>query len=287
LRKNWTNSDQAAKCKAQNWSPTSITAIIKNECYIGNIIWGQIKYAKRNGKYTKKRMPREKWTLKENAHEPLVSRELFDAANKAHTGRWRPSTVINKGLSNPMAGVLKCEVCGYTMLYQPRPDRPNDVIRCVQPACKGVQKGSSINLVEQRLLDGLREFARELVIQTQAPAPPTNDEIPYKKILVESKQEEVAQLESQKSKLHDLLERGIYDVDTFLKREQNLAERINTIEEEIRNLTDEIGKEEMRNSTVSELLPQLQTVISEYEAADIESKNRLLKDRFGKGDVPP
>ena len=263
--------------KRKTWSPSSITAIIQNEVYLGTIIWGQIKYVKRNGKYTRNKMPRSKWTIKENAHEPIVHRELFDAANKAHSGRWRPSTVVSKGLSNPLAGVLKCAICGYTMLYQPRSDRPNDVIRCAHAGCKGVQKGSALNLVEQRVIEGLQQFAQELEIQTEVPQEISGSDIPYKKELVESKNGEISQLETQKSNLHDLLERKVYDINTFLERQQNLAERINGLQQEVRNILNDIQKDELRSKTVSNLLPQIQTVISEYKAADIESKNQLLK----------
>jgi site-specific DNA recombinase len=263
--------------KRTSWSPSSITAIIKNEVYLGTIIWGQVKYVKRNGKYKKTKLPRSKWTIKENAHEPLVSVELFEAANHAHSGRWRPSTNISKGLSNPLAGILKCELCGYSMLFQPRPSRPNDAIRCIQPSCKGVQKGAGMGLVEQRVIDLLSEYAIDIAVSYTKQTPVNDEEIPYKKILVTNKQEEVAQLDKQKSNLHDLLERGVYDIDTFLERQQNLTVRINGLEEEIRNLLSEIQKEETRKSGVDELLPQLQTVLSEYWDADIETRNQMLK----------
>jgi site-specific DNA recombinase len=139
-------------------------------------------------------LPRSKWTIKENAHEPLVSRELFEAANKAHTGRHRPSHNISKGLSNPLAGVLKCEICGYTMLYQPSNDRPNDTIRCVQPSCKTLQKGSALAIVEERLLQSLELFANELEVQAEE-APVSSDDTPYMKNLIEKKNGELAQLE--------------------------------------------------------------------------------------------
>lgn len=268
--------------KRNSWAPTSIDAIVKNEVYIGTIIWGQIKYTKRNGKYIRTKMPRSKWTIKENAHDPIVSRELFEQANRSQSERWRPSNNVSKGLSNPMAGVLKCEVCGYSMLYQPRPNRPNDFIRCTQPGCQSVQKGATIALVEQRVLDGLKQFIAELEIQTDMPVINSEGDTEYLKKLCAGKKEELAQLETQKSNLHDLLERGAYDVDTFLERQQNLTKRINDLQEEIRKIECELQKEEIRKSSVNELLPQLRNVISEYNDADIESKNRLLKSVLEK-----
>jgi site-specific DNA recombinase len=268
--------------KRTNWAPSSITAIIKNEVYLGTIIWGQVKHVKRNGKYKKMNLPRSKWTIKENAHEPLVSPELFEAANKAHTGRHRPSHNISKGLSNPLAGILKCDICGYTMLYQPRNDRPNDTIRCVQPSCKTLQKGSALAIVEERLLQSLELFANELEVQAEE-APVSSDDTPYMKNLIEKKNGDLAELESQKSRLHDFLERGVYDIDTFMDRQQNLTARINAIQDEIRVLTSEIQKEEIRDNGINEYLPQLRSVIDGYKTTDsIEKKNTLLKEVLDK-----
>lgn len=268
--------------KRTNWSPSSITAIIKNEVYLGTIIWGQVKHVKRNGKYKKINLPRSKWTIRENAHEPLVSPELFESANKAHSGRHRPSHNVTKGLSNPMAGIVKCEICGYTMLYQPRPNRPNDVIRCVQPSCKTLQKGSALAIVEERLLQSLELFANELEVQAEE-APVSTDDTPYKKILIGKKNDELAELETQKSRLHDFLERGVYDIDTFMERQQNLTARINVIQEEVRVLMSEIQKDEIRDKTVNEFLPQLRSVIDGYKTTDsIEKKNALLKEVIDK-----
>ncbi|MCO0597445.1 recombinase family protein [Peribacillus butanolivorans] len=263
--------------RRETWSPSSITAIIKNEVYIGTIIWGQVKYVKRNGKYQRKNMPRESWTIKENAHDPIVSPELFEAANHAHTGRWRPSTVSTKKLSNPLAGVLKCEVCGYTMLYQPRPNRPSDAIRCVQPGCKGVQKGASLQLVESKLLEALRDYANILKLERKANAPAVNDDNNSKLSLIEKKSVEIDELESQKSKLHDFLERGVYDVDTFMERQKNLVARIDGINDEIQSLKEEIHKGEARKQNFDKLLPDILELLKAYENSDIIRKNELLK----------
>lgn len=268
--------------KRDSWSPSSITAIIKNEVYLGRIIWGQVRYLKRGGKYTRKKMPRNTWTIKDDAHEPLVSTELFEAANRAHSGRYRPSTVQAKKLSNPLAGVLKCEVCGYTMLYQPRKDRPSSFLRCKTPSCQSLQKGAAYHLVERELLDGLKKLTDALEIQGEIQEPAVDTDAKYKRNLVNKKSQEVSELEAQKSNLHDLLERGIYDVDTFVERQQNINERINGIQSEIRGLENELQKEELRRNSVEEYLPQLRSVIDAYDNADVERKNTLLKSVLEK-----
>jgi DNA invertase Pin-like site-specific DNA recombinase len=265
------------------WSPSSITAIIKNEVYLGRIIWGQVSYSKRNGKYVKKKLQRSQWTIKENAHEPLVSQELFDEANRCHTGRHRPSTVPTKKLSNPLAGILKCAVCGYTMWNQPRKDRPSNFLRCATPTCRSVQKGSALHIVEQRIIDGLSELVEDIEIQSEAKDLSQESDVPYKRILVGKKEKELSELSAQKSHLHDLLERRTYDIETFMERQQNLTERINGLQDEIRNLESEIQKEESRKSNDDEFLPQLRFVLKAYqETTSAERKNVLLKSVLEK-----
>lgn len=266
------------------WAPSSITAIIKNEVYLGHIIWGKIKYQKQNGKYKRKKVDRDQWIIKENAHEPIVSPELWESANRAHTGRWRPSTVKNKSLSNPLAGILQCEVCGYTMLFQPRKDRPNDIIRCAQSHCKGIQKGAAINLVEERILQGLGEIVRSMNVKEDDRGEQKNKSIiPLKQRAIQKKEKELNELIGQKNNLHTLLERGVYDVDTFMERQQIVNNEIKVLEASIEEFKKDILKEEKYMKNVTEYVPRVKRVIEAYyETSDIEKKNRLLKSILEK-----
>lgn len=272
-----------AKRKKDGWSPSTITAIIKNEVYLGHIIWRKVAYTKRGGKYKKKKLPESEWIRKDNAHEPLVSQELFDAANQAHTGRWRPSTTSTKKLSNPLAGILKCELCGYTMLYQPRPNRPNDFIYCPKPQCRGQQKGALLPIVEEKILTVLEKYLDEFEITGQQKQHIDKSDMFLKQQAIDKKSKELDELTKQKNNLHDLLERGVYDIDTFMSRQQNISERMKKLEEEMLILKDEIAKEEMKEKNLNEYVPKAKKVLEAYRhTSDIEKKNKLLKSILEK-----
>lgn len=87
----------------------------------------------------------------------------------------------------------------------------------------------------------------------------------------------IKQLNSQKSKLHDLLEQGVYDVDTFL-------ERSNAIAEKIQNSKSVLEQHEKKlNSiksvpTVQEVLPTLRYLIDEYDNLSAGEKNVIFKN---------
>lgn len=262
-----------------HWNVGSISNILKNEVYYGRIVWGKIKHTKRAGKYQKKQLPVEQWHIKDNAHEPLVSKELFDKANLASSARWRVPTVETKTISNPMAGVLFCEVCGHSMLYQPRPDRPNDYIRCVYPGCKGTQKGATLKLVEERLLQGLEQIVKEFELQEKMiKQEESTSIIPFKEKSLNKKIQELEDLNIQKNNLHDLLEKGVYDINTFMERQKVLGDRINSITEAVDQLNMEIKHEAYTEKNKKTIIPNIKNALEHYNSTDdIAKKNRLLK----------
>ncbi|WP_407270001.1 recombinase family protein [Radiobacillus sp. PE A8.2] len=267
----------------ENWSPSTISSMIENEVYYGDLIWGKYRSKKRNGKYVRVKLPESEWKRIKNNHEPIVSKELWDMANQAKSGRYRPSTVTTKTLSNPLAGILQCEVCGYTMWHQPRKDRPNSVLRCAQSKCKGVQKGASLKIVESRILDSLEEYVEKFEFREVDIQKSETSDIPFKEAALEKKNKEIEELNNQKSRLHDLLEREVYDIDTFVERQQNITQRIQLIQDEVRILKSEINKEEMQQKNLHEYVPKVKHVIEAYkQTSDIEKKNRLLKSILEK-----
>ncbi|EOA3906148.1 recombinase family protein, partial [Bacillus cytotoxicus] len=270
--------------EGEYWNPSTISSIIKNEVYLGHIIWGKIRYTKQNGKYIRKKVSKERWQRHDNAHPPLVSEELFQKANTAHSKRWRPPTIKTKKLSNPLAGILLCELCGHSMLYQPRKDRPNPQVRCVQPSCKGVQKGASLALVEQRILDGLKQIIESFEIQeNMVQQKKRKNNIHLQQKALEKKEQQMNNLQKQKSNLHDFLEKGVYDVDTFLERQKSIAVRLKTTQKAIEELKHEIKKILEKEKHIHEFVPRIKNVLEAYYATnDIEKKNHLLKSVLEK-----
>jgi len=262
------------------WGPTTITEIIRNEVYLGHIIWGKFKSVKQNGKYVRKKMPREKWEITENAHEPLVTKELFYAADQALKGRYRPPVQVSKTLNNPFAGILRCGLCGKALLHIPRKNRPDNNYRCPNPSCKGKQKGINFRPVEQKILEGLEEIASAFEIQDDMKQDTSDhqDIIALKEQALQNKEKEKEQLTQQKNKLHDLLEQGVYDIDTFMDRQKNLVERIDKIDQEINHFVEEIEVARQRENNKENLAPKIRNVLNVYQhLSTAEEKNRMLK----------
>lgn len=267
------------------WEQSTISYIIKNEVYLGHIVWGKQRNIKRNGKYISKPVPSEAWIYHRHAHPSLVSEELFHAANTALQGRWRAPVKDEAHLANPLAGIVKCGVCGRAMYYQPKPNRPNPQLRCINPRCQKLQKGALFYLVENRLLTSLQYLIEQLMISHEelaagAPELQTNpqDIIKHKKQLLDKYTKEVEEVSKMRQTAFEMLEKKVYSEEIFIERHTALSEKIKNLEESIQQLKDEIGYEEQRQITQNTIIPQIRSVLEAYQKlADPEDKNRLLK----------
>lgn len=264
-----------------SWDPTMISEMIKNEVYVGKIIWGKVKYTKINGKYTRKKMPKENWIIHENAHDAIITTDLFERANAALRGRWNPHTIDSKKLINPLAGLLFCDICGKAMVLQPRPNRPDNQLRCMSHTCKGVQKGINFRLVEEKLLLSLSKIIDQFEV------PSVKKELKKKTAVkdkaLEALKKEKRELEIQKDNIHNLLEKGIYDVETFLERQKIIKENLDEVNKKIVDLQTDLDKEEQLQEVKNNFLPKLKNVLDAYhETDDIKKKNMLLKSVIKK-----
>ena len=89
------------------WWPTSVKKLIQSRVYLGYLETG--KTIQKLGKLT--RIPRSEWHVTENAHEAIVSKELWEAAN-AVKGESYADKNTEKLPANIFRGFLNCGICG-------------------------------------------------------------------------------------------------------------------------------------------------------------------------------
>lgn len=94
------------------WQVTTIQRIIKNPTFCGIFILNQYTTIKVDGRKKQIKNPEEKWTIFENHHPGIVTREIWEKANN--------KPVINKKKKvsawNEFRGLLKCGNCGSSMI---------------------------------------------------------------------------------------------------------------------------------------------------------------------------
>ncbi|SMB95571.1 Site-specific DNA recombinase [Desulfonispora thiosulfatigenes DSM 11270] len=269
------------------WKSSSVLTIIKNPIYAGKITWKkkEIKKSKTPGqKRDTKERPKDEWIIADGRHVPIISMETYMKAQAILKSRYHVPYQLENGISNPLAGLIRCEVCGASMVYRPYTNGRDPHIMCYNRFCQN--KSSKFKYVEERLIKALEDWLREYKASWEGYDKEESNEtdiIEIKRKAIFNLEKELDQLENQKEKLHDFLERGIYDEETYLERSQNLATRI---EETLKTIT--LSKKELKQDARKELaqkniIPKLENVIKLYKTSkDPAQKNSLLKSVLEK-----
>lgn len=92
------------------WRPDSLRWIIRNPVYCGGLAYG-----KSEAIFKTKKHPRtdpSKWIIVEDTHEPLVSKEVWERANKLIAVKRQDYKETVQNPANLFSGLLKCADCG-------------------------------------------------------------------------------------------------------------------------------------------------------------------------------
>jgi len=103
--------------------PTSakVAQILKNEVYIGVAIFGKTVFSKTekrsNGTPKQVKNDEELMVRIENAHEPIISKEEWEAVDKIRSERL-PLPVASRIGKTPFSSLITCGICGRTHSFQ-------------------------------------------------------------------------------------------------------------------------------------------------------------------------
>ncbi|MEK5278601.1 recombinase family protein [Paenibacillus sp. FSL H7-0735] len=265
------------------WTVATISGILQNPVYIGDIVWNRrpLKKTRKDGKLIKTRseVSEDQWIRVPGKHEAIVTKETWESAQRILKGRYHapsPAGVITSSL----AGLVRCSLCGRLMVRRPYSRDAEPSLICVTPLCK--QVSSLFSLVEERILEGLRIWINQYKAKWESHAPieteDTEELLNAKSQIVKDLEKKLGELRQQSSALHDLLERGVYSIDVFMERSQNLSERIADAEKGLSAANEELILEKHRKEAKAGIIPQAEHVLNTYYTIeDAAERNELLK----------
>ncbi|NGP43467.1 recombinase family protein [Bacillaceae bacterium SIJ1] len=260
------------------WEPSMVRGILSNPIYTGKVTWQKKKYKRLpDGRNVVKKQ--KDYMTAEGKHEALIDEETFALVRK-YASQW--SHVVQKhrkGLTNPLAGIVKCGHCGRSMTRRPHKTQPTQLLCLHQKHCGS--KSSQLHLVEGRMLQGLRAWMKDYSVEVGEVKPTDDTEVVKQSLAAAEK--ELEELRKQQDNLYTFLERGIYDEDTFLERQAKVADRISRTERRITDSKQEIRDLHRRNEAKNNIIPQIQNVLDAYHMTDnVYEKNNLLKAVLNK-----
>ena len=262
----------------ESWSEQTVRSILQNPVYIGKIRWGARATQKKsvNGSIRKSRPRANEYLLVDGLHEPLISEELFYQAQAIMRDKFISPSTVKRPLVNPLASLIVCEKCGRKMVMKVHKASRSSLM-CQNPHCDNVS--SPLEEVETKLLKSLELWLEKYKLDIKET--PTIDLTEKKESALAEYHSEKEKLQNQQSKLHDLLEQGVYTIDTFLERSKTLSERQKTIDDKVALLQEEIAVEKQRKH--HNIIPKLDNLLKVYSSTnDVKMKNNLLKDVLQK-----
>lgn len=269
------NSMGAKPHKSDKFNRTSIVAILRNQTYIGKVVYNKKSRIMKNGKYTTIYHNPSKWMVIDGIHPPIIDEETFIRANDILNERYhKPYNLGN--IENPLSGILKCANCGFGMQRRPYPADRKYQSTTLLCATKGCCTSSRLDYVEKAVLKNVEEKLQELKVQAKS----KNSKYDFSPV-IDGIRKELSALSIQKSNLHDLLERGVYDIDTYINRSNIITNRISALENQ---LSETISKQEKHSAnSLNKIIKNFETVLELYWNSSPAEKNKLLKEIITTG----
>ena len=94
------------------WSTASVRTILTNQTYAGDLVQGRHKKASYKSKKIVT-LPKDKWIIVPNTHEPIIPREMFEQVQRLCYERVVPC--FYSGAARPLSKKVFCGCCGGSM----------------------------------------------------------------------------------------------------------------------------------------------------------------------------
>ena len=269
-------NDMHIPARKGEWSQTSVVNILTNEVYLGKIRWRHepVKRVVKDGMLAKKRIINEEYELYEGRHEPIITQEQWDRVKAAQETRGHHSTHTTKELQNPFVGILHCGKCGARMKRNVPGKNQGTApwFRCPTRGCDC--RIVKCHVVEEAVRNAMDDWLEEYIIELDREQKPAVDPVVE---ALETVQGQLAALQMQQDTICDYLEKGIYTIEMFTKRNTNLAKEIKKLQTKESELLRKRDLGSQEDKTALAIIPAAQHILDHYDILTIPEKNRLWK----------
>lgn len=266
-----------------SWSPQHVIQIIKNETYIGKLPWQRKPVQKKfvDGKLVKKTLLNKNYELHEGRHDPIISEEQFELAQRIRTNRYVTPSKSEFEIANPLAGLLFCEHCGWRMeRVTPAKSNPNAKprYRCAKSKRCGC-KSTQVFRVEEAVVKAMKEWLGGYILELDYKELPEDDGL---ELSLKMQQERLEDLYEQQDKICDLFEKGKYSERLFNKRNDALEKEITKVQFDIEDLEEKISNRREQHAVERNIIPTTQRLLDNYDDLTAKEKNALWKEVLEK-----
>jgi DNA invertase Pin-like site-specific DNA recombinase len=264
------------------WAKTTVLDILRNPVYIGKIRWKKYVTTKVmvDGKLTKKRVRNDDHELHDGLHEPIITEEQFQRAAELRSQKYHVPKNLNREIMNPFAGLMYCKACGRPIQRYQRYDdtnvKPRYKCGTVGCGCRSVRIEDLENAVVSEMKKWLEGY---MITIEQMDDLNVNNDLSVALQMVES---QLSEAQNQQNKICELLEKGIYSIEVFSKRNAVLTADIERLTADKDDLMRQIENQNKKQTNVKNILPITQQLLDSYDDLNSKEKNELWKQVLEK-----
>lgn len=252
-----------------NWTPAMVRNILVNPVHAGIIVWNRRPVVKtfKNGELVKTTKIQKEYIKTKGLHEPIINIDDFNLIQKILRENSNKRVPKQYDLRNPLAGLIKCGICGKNMIRRPYPNY-QDGLMCPYINCNNIS--SHLALVEERILQVLENILKDykIILKDYKIKPKSHTDL---KIF----DNEIIKLKKQLEKAYNLVEQGLYTNEEFIERKFELNKKIKNLESEKEKNNLEISKNKI--NLIEDKIPKLESFLMNYKDLSISDKNSFLK----------
>lgn len=233
------------KNRKAKWSAVAVIRILKNKIYIGVLEQGKRKKVSyKLDKVVEK--PEAEWSVKENAHEAVISRADFDKVAKLLNLDTRKSP--NEKTLFMLSGLMFCGECGRSMVRRCNKYKDKQTIYYI---CTTYNKGKGCSrhsigqpVIEDILLDTIKRHINHVAKMEKLLEIIKSGKINYSDVAANDKEilakyEELEQSRRVEMALHKDFAQGVLSAQEYEQFKDNFTRKCADIEETIKKLQEE------------------------------------------------
>jgi site-specific DNA recombinase len=266
----------------QPWGPTTIRRILTNPTYVGTLCYG--KRITRGNSLLNRR--REDWIIVENAHEAIVERSDFEAAEAVLSANSKPRS-WSESSPHLLSGLGRCGVCSSRIIGMTMREKGTGRIQWRYYRCLGrIQKGKSYceglsyrcEELEEVILGHITGFdantLRDEVKRYQRQA--ARERGP----LVQRKRDLSAEFErfsEKERRLLELYEDDLIDIEMFKERKRQLERQKLAIAAELTETESRIPDDRLARVDSKGLVAKFSRLQETFASLSLLEQRRLLQ----------
>ncbi len=238
--------------KNQNWTTFTVISILENPVYTGDMVQGKSKTVEHKQQDARP----EEYIIVRNTHEAIVSRELFEKANRIRAAvreeyKCKP---INAYSENIFKGLVFCPHCGKPLHRQRNKRKTKDdvyLLHCLSRSRISKNACIGVNIDEQVVITFVSDALRNKFssLRKSAPKADKSDIMKHRK---SDKQRELNRVQSLIKGLYENLVSGIISSEDYAELKSGYTAKSEELKAEIDAINSEIEQLEKQQRQLAE-----------------------------------